>query len=86
MSVPPSQGSEGGGLCRSAHFLFLIQPGPQPIPPPQAGFHTRLGLMASFHSKGASGWRQTEKTVLTFLLTSGILCASCVLSVPFIRL
>lgn len=82
--MPPSRGSEGGGPCRSA--LFLIQSRTPAHPPTQAGFHTRLGLTASFHSKGASGWRQTEKTVLTFLLTSGILYASCVLSVPFIRL
>lgn len=68
------------GSAAQLTFSFSFSPAPQPITPP------RLGFIASFHSKGASGWRQTEKTVLTFLLTSGILCASCVLSVPFIRL
>lgn len=82
-SVPPSQVSEGGGLCCSAHFLFLIQSSTPAHhhPPPRLVSIVRncprLGFLASFHSKGASGWRQTEKTVLTFLLTSGIFCVSC---------
>lgn len=84
--MPPSQGSEGGGLCRSAHFLFLIQPGPQPIPPPRLVSIPGWDSWLPFILRGLVGWRQTEKTDLTFLLTSGILCASCVLSVPFIRL
>lgn len=72
-------------------FSFSFSPAPQPITPPPRLVSivrncSRLGLIASFHFKGASGWRQTEETVLTFLLTSGILCASCVLSLPFIRL